>query len=168
MNTSKETNRTLIFIMSKASVQGRSGIWISFNITASCNWGTWCFFRTRYLSPRHLYTIVFFIRGNFDRLRYFALSLAFIDVMRGFTAIVIGVGLSCSIGFSCQLDYQKLHPTLQSSTDVFSTFFLAGDMYFRTFSPLTHKWRCARCYIDNLDYFHDINRFLSFCIRWLI
>ena len=21
--------------------------------------------------------------------------------------------------------------------------------------------------IDNLDYFHDINRFLSFCIRWL-
>lgn len=91
--------------------------------------------------------------------------------MRGCTVVVIGFGLSCSRGFSCQLDYQKLHPTLQSSTDVFSTFFLAAiasDMYFRTFYPLTHKWRCARCYIDNLDYFQDINRFLSFCIRWLI
>lgn len=51
MNASKKTNRTLIFIMSMASVQSRSEILISFNITAIAARDL-MFFRTRYLRPR--------------------------------------------------------------------------------------------------------------------
>ena len=99
----------------------------------------------------NIYTIIFLIRGHFDRVRYFAVSFAFIDTMRGCTAIVIVLGLVRSSGHSCRLDYQELHLALQTFCDVFSMCFLAAiscDMYYRTFWPLTHRRTRARCYMS--------------------
>lgn len=134
-------------------------------------------FSTSYPSPR-LQSIRhphFLHKGNFDRVRYFTIGLAFIDVIRGFTAIVIAFDLFPSHGFSWQLDYQNLHLTLQSSSDVFSALFLvaiASDMYFRTFYPLTHKCSWARCHISVSFIIWIISMTLTvsyaFALGWLI
>lgn len=98
----------------------------------------------------NVYVIVFLIRGRFDLIRYFAASLSFTDIIRGFVAIVIVLGLLRSDGHHCSLDHEELHLTLQTLCDVFSTSFLAAislDMYYRTFWPLTHILTRFRCYI---------------------
>lgn len=98
----------------------------------------------------NLYALVFLIRGRFDLVRYFAVSLAFTEIINGFVAIVIVLGLLRPDGLNCNLDYQELHLTLQTLCDVFSSCFLAAislDMYYRTFWPLTHKLTRVRCYM---------------------
>ena len=98
----------------------------------------------------NIYAIVFLIKGHFDLVRYFAVSLAFTEIIRGFAAIVIVFGLLQSDGLHCRVDYQELHLTLQMLCNVFSLCFLAAislDMYYRTFWPLTHKLTRVRCYM---------------------
>ncbi|KAL9979268.1 hypothetical protein ACROYT_G016906 [Oculina patagonica] len=98
----------------------------------------------------NIYAIVFLIRGHFDHVRYFTVSLAFTEIIRGFAALVIVLGLLQSDGLNCRVDYQELHLTLQTLCDVFSLCFLAAislDMYYRTFWPLTHKLTRVRCYM---------------------
>lgn len=99
----------------------------------------------------NLYTSAFLVRGNFDRVRYFSLSFAFIDIIRGFVAIVIVLGLMRSPGIDCKMDYHELHLALQTFCDVFSMSFLAAisfDMYCRIFWPLKHMFTRARWYIS--------------------
>lgn len=98
----------------------------------------------------NLYATTFIIRGYFDLVKYFTVSLAFTEIIRGFTAIVIVLGLLQSDGLRCRVDYQELHLTLQTLCDVFALCFLAAislDMYYRTFWPLTHKLTRVRCYM---------------------
>lgn len=98
----------------------------------------------------NIYAIVFLIRGHFDHVRYFAVSLAFTEIIRGFAALVIVFGLLQSDGLNCRVDYQELHLTLQTLCDAFSLCFLAAislDMYYRTFWPLTHKLTRVRSYM---------------------
>ena len=99
----------------------------------------------------NIYAIVFLIRGTFDRVRYFAVSFAFIDVMRGCVAIAIVLGLLRWDGIDCKVDYQELHLVLQTFCDVFSLCFLSAiscDMYCRIFSPITHMRIRARWYMS--------------------
>lgn len=98
----------------------------------------------------NIYAIVFLLRGHFDRVRYFAVSLALTEIIRSLSALVIVFGLLQSDGLSCRVDYQELYLTLQTLCDVFSLCFLAAislDMYYRTFWPLKHKFTRVRIYM---------------------
>lgn len=98
----------------------------------------------------NLYATVLFLRGRFNLVRYFAISLSFTDILRGLAAITIFLGLLQSDGHHCSLNHEELHLSLQTLCDVFSTSFLAAislDMYYRTFWPLTHIFTRVRCYM---------------------
>ena len=98
----------------------------------------------------NLWAFVVIIRGYFDLVRYFTASLAFTEIIRGFTALVIVLGLLHSDELGCRVDYHELFQTLQTLCDVFSLCYLAAislDMYYRTFWPLTHKLTRVRCYV---------------------
>jgi len=98
----------------------------------------------------NLWAFVVIIRGYFDLVRYFTVGLAFTEIIRGFTALVIVLGLLSSDKLECRVDYHELFQTLQTLCDVFSLCFLAAislDMYYRTFWPLTHKLTRVRCYM---------------------
>ena len=98
----------------------------------------------------NLYAIAFLIRGRFNLVRYFAISLSFTDILRGLAAVAIFLGLLRSDGHHCSLNHDELHLSLQTLCDTFSTSFLAAislDMYYRTFWPLTHIFTRFRCYM---------------------
>lgn len=98
----------------------------------------------------NLYAFVVIIRGYFDLVRYFTVSLAFAEIIRGFTTLVIVLGLLHSDKLGYRVDHNEFFQTLQTLCDVFSLCFLAAislDMYYRTFWPLTHKLTRVRCYM---------------------
>ena len=98
----------------------------------------------------NLYVLAVIIRGYFDLVRYFTVSLAFTEIIRGLTALVIVLGVRDSDGLEFHVDHHELFQTLQTLCDVFSLCFLAAislDMYYRTFWPLTHKLTLVRCYM---------------------
>ena len=98
----------------------------------------------------NLYAFVVIVRGYFDLVRYFTVSLAFTEIIRGFTAFVIVISLLHSDKLGCRVDYHQLFQTLQTLCDAFTLSFLAAislDMYYRTFWPLTHKLTRVRCYM---------------------
>ena len=98
----------------------------------------------------NLYALAVMIRGYFDLVRYFTVSLAFTEIIRGLTALVIVLGVRHSDRLEFRVDHHELFQTLQTLCDVFSLCFLAAislDMYYRTFWPLTHKLTRVRCYM---------------------
>ena len=98
----------------------------------------------------NLYAFVAIIRGYFDLVRYLTVSLAFTEIIRGFTALLIVLGLLHSDRLGCRVDYHELFQTLQTLCDVFSLCFLAAislDMYYRIFWSLTYKLTRVRCYM---------------------
>lgn len=120
------------------------------SLTLLATWGTVFSIEAALVILVNIASIIFLIRGQFDRVRYFAVSLAFIEVIRGCVATVIVIGLVQTNGHSCTLNYQELHLAFQTLCDVFSLCFLAAiscDVYYRIFWPLTHRRARARCYM---------------------
>lgn len=147
MNISNETNT--LKISSKPLPDGSPDKFLSSTILDA--WFVVFLVEAVLIIALNLNTIVLLKRGHFDRVRYFAVSFAFIDIMRGCVAVVVVLGLVHSDGHDCRMDFQKLHLALQTFCDVFSMCFLAAiscDMYYRIFWPLTHRRTRVRCYMS--------------------
>ena len=113
-------------------------------------WGVVFFVEAALVISGNLYALAVMIRGYFDLVRYFTVSLAFTEIIRGLTALVIVLGVRHSDRLEFRVDHHELFQTLQTLCDVISLCFLAAislDMYYRTFWPLTHKLTRVRCYM---------------------
>lgn len=166
MNTSKET--TILNLSSQPSSDGTDKFVGSTIIAA---WSMIFSVEAALVITVNIYTIGFLVRGYFDRVRYFAVSFAFIDIIRGCAAMAIVLGLVRSDGLDCKVEFHELHLALQTFCDVFSLCFLTAiscDMYYRIFWPLTHRRTRARCYMSANFLIWMVSMTLTMCFAFAL